>query len=113
MISCDFFSFILGPVSQKVLTMLAQLGRALGSLASQLCSIPYKRTLLAAFMLFLIVVKLDPGMRERNICMLRANTESSSHTRHGKKEVFAGMQIEWAGTVMPDQDLGSSSLQAA
>ncbi|XP_066489782.1 peroxisome assembly protein 26 isoform X2 [Tiliqua scincoides] len=51
----------LGPVSQKMLTMLAQLSRALGSLASQLYSIPYKRILLAAFMLFIIVVKLDPA----------------------------------------------------
>ncbi|KAJ6660052.1 hypothetical protein lerEdw1_018250 [Lerista edwardsae] len=70
----------LGPVSQKVLTMLAQLGRALGSLASQLCSIPYKRTLLAALMLFLIVVKLDPGMREQSFCMLWANTDRTSPT---------------------------------
>lgn len=51
----------LGRVSQKVLTMLVQLSRALGSLASQLGSIPYKRALLAAFMLCLIVVKLDPA----------------------------------------------------
>ncbi|XP_048356445.1 peroxisome assembly protein 26 [Sphaerodactylus townsendi] len=51
----------LGLVSQKVLTILAQLGRLLGSFASQLGSIPYKKALLAAFMLFLIVVKLDPA----------------------------------------------------
>ncbi|KAL8222236.1 UNVERIFIED_CONTAM: hypothetical protein K2H54_075174, partial [Gekko kuhli] len=50
----------LGSVSQKVLTILAQLGRVLGSLAGQFGSIPYKTALLAAFMLFLIVVKLDP-----------------------------------------------------
>ncbi|CAI5786381.1 assembly 26 [Podarcis lilfordi] len=51
----------LGLVSQKVLTILAQLGRVLGSLAGQLCSIPYRKTLLAAFMLCLIVVRLDPA----------------------------------------------------
>ncbi|XP_060101781.1 peroxisome assembly protein 26 [Heteronotia binoei] len=51
----------LGSVSKKVLTILAQLGRVLGSLAGQLGSIPYKTALLAAFMLFLIVVKLDPA----------------------------------------------------
>uniref|UniRef100_A0ABM5GE24 Peroxisome assembly protein 26 isoform X1 n=1 Tax=Pogona vitticeps TaxID=103695 RepID=A0ABM5GE24_9SAUR len=51
----------LGFVSQKMLTALAQLGSMLGSLVGQLCSIPYKKTLLAAFMLCLIVVRLDPG----------------------------------------------------
>ncbi|XP_077196794.1 peroxisome assembly protein 26 isoform X1 [Paroedura picta] len=51
----------LGLVSKKVLTILAQLGRALGSLAGQFGSIPYKMALLAAFVLFLIVVKLDPA----------------------------------------------------
>ncbi|XP_054844575.1 peroxisome assembly protein 26 [Eublepharis macularius] len=51
----------LGSMSQKVLTVLVQLGRALGSLAGQFSSIPYKKTLLAIFMLFLIVVKLDPA----------------------------------------------------
>ncbi|XP_015263895.1 PREDICTED: peroxisome assembly protein 26 [Gekko japonicus] len=51
----------LGSVSQKVLTILAQLGRVLGSLAGQFSSMPYKTALLAAFMLFLIVVKLDPA----------------------------------------------------
>nr|XP_056702573.1 peroxisome assembly protein 26 [Euleptes europaea] len=51
----------LGSVSQKVLTTLAQLGRALGCLAGQLGSIPYKKALFAAFLLFLVVVKLDPA----------------------------------------------------
>ncbi|XP_044311069.1 peroxisome assembly protein 26 isoform X1 [Varanus komodoensis] len=50
-----------GSVSQKVMTVLAQLGRVLGSLAGQLCSISYKKTLLAAFMLCVIVVRLDPA----------------------------------------------------
>nr|XP_003220855.1 PREDICTED: peroxisome assembly protein 26 isoform X1 [Anolis carolinensis] len=51
----------LGLASQKMLTVLAQLGRVVGSLAGQLCSIPYKKTLLAAVMLCLIIVKLDPA----------------------------------------------------
>ncbi|XP_062990901.1 peroxisome assembly protein 26 isoform X2 [Elgaria multicarinata webbii] len=51
----------LGSVSQKVLTILAQLGRVLGSLAGQFCSISYKKSLLAAFMLCVIVVRLDPA----------------------------------------------------
>ncbi|KAJ7329195.1 hypothetical protein JRQ81_015369 [Phrynocephalus forsythii] len=51
----------LGSVSRKMLTVLAQLGRMLGSLAGRLCWIPYKKTLLAAFMLCLIVVRLDPA----------------------------------------------------
>ncbi|XP_067325393.1 peroxisome assembly protein 26 [Anolis sagrei] len=51
----------LGLASQKMLTILAQLGRVVGSLAGQLRSIPYKKTLLAAVMLCLIIVKLDPA----------------------------------------------------
>uniref|UniRef100_A0A8D0AYW3 Peroxisomal biosis factor 26 n=1 Tax=Salvator merianae TaxID=96440 RepID=A0A8D0AYW3_SALMN len=51
----------LGLVSQKALTVLVQLRRVLASLAGQLHSIPYKKTLLAAFMLCLIVVRLDPA----------------------------------------------------
>ncbi|XP_061494537.1 peroxisome assembly protein 26 isoform X1 [Rhineura floridana] len=51
----------LDSVSQKVLTILTQLGRVLGTLAGIPCSIPYKKVLLAAFMLCLIVVRLDPA----------------------------------------------------
>ncbi|XP_053108860.1 peroxisome assembly protein 26 [Hemicordylus capensis] len=51
----------MGPMSQKVLTILARLGRMLGSLASQFCAVPYKKTLLAAFLLCLLVMKLDPA----------------------------------------------------
>uniref|UniRef100_A0A8D0GUL9 Peroxisomal biosis factor 26 n=1 Tax=Sphenodon punctatus TaxID=8508 RepID=A0A8D0GUL9_SPHPU len=48
-------------VSHKVLTLLTVLRRVLGSVAGHVCSIPYKKTLLAAFMLYLVVVRLDPA----------------------------------------------------
>ncbi|XP_026534451.1 peroxisome assembly protein 26 [Notechis scutatus] len=51
----------LGSVSQRMLTILVQLRRALESLASQFSSIPFKKTLLAALLLCLIVVRLDPA----------------------------------------------------
>uniref|UniRef100_A0A2D4PU43 Uncharacterized protein n=1 Tax=Micrurus surinamensis TaxID=129470 RepID=A0A2D4PU43_MICSU len=51
----------LGSVSQKMLTFLVQLRRVLESLASQFSSIPFKKTLLAALLLCLIIVRLDPA----------------------------------------------------
>ncbi|XP_032078041.1 peroxisome assembly protein 26 [Thamnophis elegans] len=52
---------LLGSVSQRMLTILVQLRRALESLASHFSSIPLKKTLLVALLLCLIVVRLDPA----------------------------------------------------
>ncbi|XP_068803851.1 peroxisome assembly protein 26 isoform X2 [Struthio camelus] len=50
-----------GALSQKLLTMLTLLRRALRSMSSHFYLIPYKKILLAAFMLYLVVVRLDPA----------------------------------------------------
>ncbi|KFV83832.1 Peroxisome assembly protein 26, partial [Struthio camelus australis] len=52
---------VLGALSQKLLTMLTLLRRALRSMSSHFYLIPYKKILLAAFMLYLVVVRLDPA----------------------------------------------------
>uniref|UniRef100_A0A8B9PQE3 Peroxisomal biogenesis factor 26 n=1 Tax=Apteryx owenii TaxID=8824 RepID=A0A8B9PQE3_APTOW len=52
---------VLGALSQKLLTMLTLLRRALRSMSSHFYLIPYKKMLLAAFMLYLVVVRLDPA----------------------------------------------------
>ncbi|XP_071407375.1 peroxisome assembly protein 26 [Pithys albifrons albifrons] len=52
---------VLGALSQKLLTMLTLLRRALRSMSSHFCLLPYKKMLLAAFLLYLVVVRLDPA----------------------------------------------------
>ncbi|KFR17349.1 Peroxisome assembly protein 26, partial [Opisthocomus hoazin] len=52
---------LLGALSQKLLTMLTLLRRALRSMSSHFCLLPYKKMLLATFLLYLVVVRLDPG----------------------------------------------------
>ncbi|KAM6436946.1 peroxisome assembly protein 26 isoform 1-T1 [Liasis olivaceus] len=55
------WKLLLGWASQRMLNVLVQLRRMLESLASQFSSISFKKTLLLAFMLCLIVVRLDPA----------------------------------------------------
>ncbi|NWW98848.1 PEX26 protein, partial [Caloenas nicobarica] len=52
---------ILGALSQKLLTMLTLLRRALRSMSSHFYLLPYKKMLLATFLLYLVVVRLDPA----------------------------------------------------
>ncbi|XP_009986404.1 PREDICTED: peroxisome assembly protein 26, partial [Tauraco erythrolophus] len=52
---------VLGALSQKLLTMLTLLRRALRSMSSHFYLLPYKKMLLATFLLYLVVVRLDPG----------------------------------------------------
>lgn len=52
---------LLGSVSRKLLTILTMLRRALGCMLSHFCSSPFKKTLLAALILCLVVVRLDPA----------------------------------------------------
>ncbi|KFR07031.1 Peroxisome assembly protein 26, partial [Nipponia nippon] len=52
---------VLGALSQKLLTMLTLLRRALRSMSSHFCLLPYKKMLLATFLLYLVVVRLDPA----------------------------------------------------
>ncbi|KAM6321105.1 peroxisome assembly protein 26 [Aegotheles albertisi] len=52
---------VLGALSQKLLTMLALLRRALRSMSSHFYLLPYKKMLLATFLLYLVVVRLDPA----------------------------------------------------
>ncbi|NXN96614.1 PEX26 protein, partial [Rhinopomastus cyanomelas] len=52
---------VLGALSQKLLTMLMLLRRALRSMSSHFCLLPYKKMLLATFLLYLVVVRLDPA----------------------------------------------------
>ncbi|XP_017660254.1 PREDICTED: peroxisome assembly protein 26 [Lepidothrix coronata] len=52
---------VLGALSQKLLTMLTLLRRALRSMSSHFYLLPYKKMLLATFLLYLVVVKLDPA----------------------------------------------------
>ncbi|XP_009903757.2 peroxisome assembly protein 26 [Dryobates pubescens] len=52
---------LLGALSQKLLTVLTLLRRALRSMSSHLCLLPYKKMLLATFLLYLVVVRLDPA----------------------------------------------------
>ncbi|NXA28210.1 PEX26 protein, partial [Ibidorhyncha struthersii] len=54
-------SCILGALSQKLLTMLTLLRRALRSMSSHFYLLPYKKMLLATFLLYLVVVRLDPA----------------------------------------------------
>ncbi|XP_074861518.1 tubulin alpha-8 chain-like isoform X1 [Carettochelys insculpta] len=54
-------------VSRKLLTILTMLRRALGSMSSHFCSSPYKKTLLAALIVCLVMVRLDPGMQRECI----------------------------------------------
>ncbi|NXY35625.1 PEX26 protein, partial [Pomatorhinus ruficollis] len=51
----------LGVLSQKLLTMLTLLRRALRSMSNHFCLLPYKKMLLATFLLYLVVVRLDPA----------------------------------------------------
>uniref|UniRef100_A0A803Y469 Peroxisomal biosis factor 26 n=1 Tax=Meleagris gallopavo TaxID=9103 RepID=A0A803Y469_MELGA len=52
---------VLGVLSQKLLTMLTLLRRTLRSMSSHFYLLPYKKMLLATFLLYLVVVRLDPG----------------------------------------------------
>ncbi|NXR21591.1 PEX26 protein, partial [Cinclus mexicanus] len=52
---------VLGVLSQKLLTMLTLLRRALRSMSNHFCLLPYKKMLLATFLLYLVVVRLDPA----------------------------------------------------
>ncbi|NXK90048.1 PEX26 protein, partial [Formicarius rufipectus] len=52
---------VLGALSQKLLTMLKLLRRALRSMSSHFYLLPYKKMLLATFLLYLVVVRLDPA----------------------------------------------------
>ncbi|NXY63307.1 PEX26 protein, partial [Callaeas wilsoni] len=52
---------VLGALSQKLLTMLALLRRALWSMSNHFYLLPYKKMLLATFLLYLVVVRLDPA----------------------------------------------------
>ncbi|RMC02710.1 hypothetical protein DUI87_19899 [Hirundo rustica rustica] len=53
---------VLGMLSQKLLTMLTLLRRALRSMSNHFYLLPYKKMLLATFLLYLVVVRLDPGL---------------------------------------------------
>ncbi|NXM75576.1 PEX26 protein, partial [Serilophus lunatus] len=52
---------VLGVLSQKLLAMLTLLRRALRSVSSRFYLLPYKKMLLAIFLLYLVVVRLDPA----------------------------------------------------
>ncbi|XP_051464386.1 peroxisome assembly protein 26 [Apus apus] len=52
---------VLGALSQKLLAMLTLLRRALRSMSSHFYLLPYKKMLLATFLLYLVVVRLDPA----------------------------------------------------
>ncbi|NXU90134.1 PEX26 protein, partial [Xiphorhynchus elegans] len=52
---------VVGALSQKLLTMLTLLRRALRSMSSHFYLLPYKKMLLATFLLYLVVVRLDPA----------------------------------------------------
>ncbi|KAM9276332.1 peroxisome assembly protein 26 [Cariama cristata] len=52
---------VLGALSQKLLNMLTLLRRALRSMSSHFYLLPYKKMLLATFLLYLVVVRLDPA----------------------------------------------------
>ncbi|NXW74049.1 PEX26 protein, partial [Hirundo rustica] len=52
---------VLGMLSQKLLTMLTLLRRALRSMSNHFYLLPYKKMLLATFLLYLVVVRLDPA----------------------------------------------------
>ncbi|NXY91474.1 PEX26 protein, partial [Alcedo cyanopectus] len=52
---------VLGALSQKLLTIFTLLRRALRSMSSHFYLLPYKKMLLATFLLYLVVVRLDPA----------------------------------------------------
>ncbi|XP_057878490.1 peroxisome assembly protein 26 [Melospiza georgiana] len=52
---------LLGVLSQKLLTMLTLLRRTLRSMSNHFYLLPYKKMLLATFLLYLVVVRLDPA----------------------------------------------------
>ncbi|XP_023781604.1 peroxisome assembly protein 26, partial [Cyanistes caeruleus] len=52
---------VLGALSQKLLTMLTLLRRAMRSMSNHFYLLPYKKMLLATFLLYLVVVRLDPA----------------------------------------------------
>ncbi|XP_063251202.1 peroxisome assembly protein 26 [Prinia subflava] len=52
---------VLGVLSQKLLTVLTLLRRALRSMSNHFYLLPYKKMLLATFLLYLVVVRLDPA----------------------------------------------------
>ncbi|NWR69332.1 PEX26 protein, partial [Centropus unirufus] len=52
---------VLGALSQKLLTMLTLLRRVLRSISSHFYVLPYKKMLLATFLLYVVVVRLDPA----------------------------------------------------
>ncbi|XP_014725535.1 PREDICTED: peroxisome assembly protein 26 [Sturnus vulgaris] len=52
---------VLGVLSQKLLTMFTLLRRALRSMSNHFYLLPYKKMLLATFLLYLVVVRLDPA----------------------------------------------------
>uniref|UniRef100_A0A8C0UUG1 Peroxisomal biogenesis factor 26 n=1 Tax=Cyanistes caeruleus TaxID=156563 RepID=A0A8C0UUG1_CYACU len=51
----------LSSLSQKLLTMLTLLRRAMRSMSNHFYLLPYKKMLLATFLLYLVVVRLDPA----------------------------------------------------
>lgn len=77
---CDYFNIfyfastaflfsVLGALSQKLLTMLTLLRRTLRSMSSHFYVLPYKKMLLATFLLYLVVVRLDPGRVLRSLSL--------------------------------------------
>ncbi|NWY75150.1 PEX26 protein, partial [Erithacus rubecula] len=52
---------LMGVLSQKLLAMLTLLRRALRSMSNHFYLLPYKKMLLATFLLYLVVVRLDPA----------------------------------------------------
>ncbi|NWV00265.1 PEX26 protein, partial [Upupa epops] len=52
---------VLGALSQKLLTMLMMLCRALRPASRHFYLLPYKKMLLTTFLLYLVVVRLDPA----------------------------------------------------
>ncbi|XP_014114767.1 PREDICTED: peroxisome assembly protein 26 [Pseudopodoces humilis] len=52
---------VLGVLSQKLLTMLTLLRSAMRSMSNHFYLLPYKKMLLATFLLYLVVVRLDPA----------------------------------------------------
>ncbi|NXT08683.1 PEX26 protein, partial [Prunella fulvescens] len=52
---------LLGVLSQKLLGMVTLLRRALRSMSNHFYLLPYKKMLLATFLLYLVVVRLDPA----------------------------------------------------
>ncbi|XP_065539056.1 peroxisome assembly protein 26 isoform X2 [Lathamus discolor] len=72
---------VLGALSQKLLTMLTLLRRALRSMSSHFYLFPYKKMLLATFLLYLVVVRLDPGLQFKTRCLPSQNVFFSASVK--------------------------------